>query len=116
MDDAEAVRSLWKLARQHDRGIFCPAAMWGEVVRVLDGPDPSRVLSLAPAECGAALRRIYHERPWSLHGEGRDEVSRRVVAAVESWCLAPGADRRCSRHRPHVGFPGHVAHWGGRCG
>ena len=92
MDDAEAVRVLRRSAIQHDRGIICPAAMWGEVVRVLDGPDPGRVLELVPDECQAALRRVYHERPWSLQGEGRDEAARQIVAAVEQWCLAPGAE------------------------
>ena len=92
VDDAEAVRVLRRSALQHDRGIICPAYMWGEVARVLDGPDPRRVLALASADCQASLRRIYRDRPWSLQGEGRDEASRRVVEAIEAWCLAPDAE------------------------
>jgi hypothetical protein len=89
MGDAEAVRVLRRVALQHDRGIICPALMWGEVLRVVDRANPARTLGLAPSECRTALRAIYHDRPCSLHHERcEDEVLRAVV----EWCLALGDD------------------------
>lgn len=89
MSEVEAILVLWRVAQQHDRGIICPAIMWDEVVRVLDGSDPLRVLRAASAECQAALRAIYQQRPWSLRSNLRDSSLRQTV---EAWCLAPDAE------------------------
>lgn len=90
MDDAEVARVLWRSVLQHDRGIVCPAFMWERVLRVVGVADPARVLGWASAECQAALRRIYRDRPLSLQGRAEEDGLWEVVKAVEVLVLGHG--------------------------
>ncbi|VTR97477.1 hypothetical protein [Tuwongella immobilis] len=86
METAELVQKLWKVARQHDRGIICPSVMWEEIAHLLKQTNIDDLLQLTSPECQAVLRRSYQDRPESLHHAKRDQESQQVVDAIEAWC------------------------------
>jgi hypothetical protein len=80
----DAIRGITRSAAHYDRGLFCPAELWLQVLGRLTVDDAGAVLDGLPRKAQAVLRGAYHKRPGSLRsGSGYDEARR----TVEDWCL-----------------------------
>jgi hypothetical protein len=82
MLDHNTIRSITRSAVNYNRGIFCPAELWGQVLGLLTVEDAGAVLDKIPPEAQNVLRSAYRERPSSLQsGSGYSKVRH----VVEDW-------------------------------
>lgn len=88
MSDGDIISGLARCAADFSRGLYCPAELWGQVVRRLAGRDVESLLGSLPAESKEILRTAYRERPLSLRSESADDETHRKV---ERWCCLPDA-------------------------
>ncbi len=65
----------------YHHGIFCPAEMWFQVVRVLTPESAAGILDSLPAETQRQLRAVFEDRP-SLPEDTEFASS---VAALLEW-------------------------------
>lgn len=82
--------SLKKVIRNHNRGVICPAEMWGQIFTNLPPEAAWGFLDSLPDPMKLTIRRDYFGRSWFRFQPPQPTADLEVAQVIAQWCEQQG--------------------------